>query len=252
MIQNDKIIGLIKGTIPYTNRTLSDLSDLIEEYPYFQTAHLLYTLNLLNLKDPDFLFDLRMTAIYLQYRKQLLFLTENNFFDPELMEIMEAAEISDKETLPSEPDFELIDAFLSENAEEAELDDIVLESQPVSQDYTAFVSAGETETEEAPPLEHQDVIDKFLEEDAISPVKIKLEKPDKPAPDVELPEEPEEPVISIGFFSETLAKIYIKQKKYTKALEILNKLNLLYPKKSRYFADQIRFLELVINTNRTK
>ncbi len=49
-------------------------------------------------------------------------------------------------------------------------------------------------------------------------------------------------------FTETLAKIYIKQHKYEKALEIIKKLSLNYPKKNAYFADQIRFLEkLIIN-----
>ena len=49
--------------------------------------------------------------------------------------------------------------------------------------------------------------------------------------------------------SETLAKIYVKQRRYDKALEIIKKLNLKYPKKNAYFADQIRFLEkLIINT----
>jgi len=49
-------------------------------------------------------------------------------------------------------------------------------------------------------------------------------------------------------FTETLAKIYIKQHRYDKALEIIKKLSLNYPKKNAYFADQIRFLEkLIIN-----
>ena len=50
------------------------------------------------------------------------------------------------------------------------------------------------------------------------------------------------------YFTETLAKIYVKQQRYDKALEIIKKLNLKYPKKNTYFADQIRFLEkLIIN-----
>lgn len=50
------------------------------------------------------------------------------------------------------------------------------------------------------------------------------------------------------FFTETLAKIYIKQHRYEKALEIIKKISLKYPKKNAYFADQIRFLEkLIIN-----
>lgn len=54
-----------------------------------------------------------------------------------------------------------------------------------------------------------------------------------------------------GYFTETLARIYIKQGRYTKALEIIKRLNLNYPKKNAYFADQIRFLEkLIINNNK--
>ena len=49
-------------------------------------------------------------------------------------------------------------------------------------------------------------------------------------------------------FSESLAKIYIQQRRYAKALEIIRKLNLNNPEKNIYFADQIRFLEkLIIN-----
>ena len=54
-----------------------------------------------------------------------------------------------------------------------------------------------------------------------------------------------------GYFTETLARIYIKQGRYSKALGIIKRLNLVYPKKNRYFADQIRFLEkLIINNNK--
>jgi hypothetical protein len=53
-----------------------------------------------------------------------------------------------------------------------------------------------------------------------------------------------------SYFTETLAKIYIKQRKYSRALEIIRSLYLKYPEKNIYFADQIRFLEkLVINNN---
>jgi hypothetical protein len=48
--------------------------------------------------------------------------------------------------------------------------------------------------------------------------------------------------------SESLAKIYIKQRRYSKAYEIISNLSLKYPEKSVYFADQMRFLQkLIIN-----
>ena len=53
------------------------------------------------------------------------------------------------------------------------------------------------------------------------------------------------------YFTETLARIYIKQGRYSKALEIIQRLSLQFPKKNAYFADQIRFLEkLIINSNK--
>ncbi len=44
----------------------------------------------------------------------------------------------------------------------------------------------------------------------------------------------------------TLVKIYLRQKKYERALEILKALSLNNPEKSVYFADQIRFLEKLL------
>ena len=53
--------------------------------------------------------------------------------------------------------------------------------------------------------------------------------------------------------SESLAKIYIKQGRYDKAYEIIYQLSLNFPKKSVYFADQLRFLrKLIINQQSKK
>ena len=49
--------------------------------------------------------------------------------------------------------------------------------------------------------------------------------------------------------SESLAKIYIRRRRYDKAFEIIHNLSLKNPKKSIYFADQLRFLQkLMINS----
>lgn len=47
--------------------------------------------------------------------------------------------------------------------------------------------------------------------------------------------------------TETLANIYIKQKKYAKALEAFKKLRLKYPEKSIYFASRIEEIEKLKN-----
>ena len=51
------------------------------------------------------------------------------------------------------------------------------------------------------------------------------------------------------FCTETLARIYLKQHRYDKALEIIRSLYLNFPNKSIYFADQIRYLEKLVRIN---
>ena len=58
--------------------------------------------------------------------------------------------------------------------------------------------------------------------------------------------------VDASMFSESLAKIYIKQRKYSKALEIITNISLKFPEKSIYFADQIRFLKKLILNEQIK
>jgi hypothetical protein len=93
-------------------------------------------------------------------------------------------------------------------------------------------------------LKGQNLIDDFIEQsESADKEKSLLSLSDiKPAPQTEADE------LDETCFTETLAKIYVKQQRYDKALEIIRKLSLNYPKKNAYFADQIRFLEkLIIN-----
>lgn len=49
--------------------------------------------------------------------------------------------------------------------------------------------------------------------------------------------------------SESLARIYIRRGNYARAYEIISQLNLNFPEKSIYFADQLRFLEKLMRLN---
>lgn len=55
-----------------------------------------------------------------------------------------------------------------------------------------------------------------------------------------------------SLLSESLARIYVKQRRYDKAFEIIRNLSLNFPEKSAYFADQLRFLQKLILNNSTK
>jgi predicted Zn-dependent protease len=143
----------------------------------------------------------------------------------------------------------LIDAFLATVPTEVQENDTIEMDYAV--DYTAYLmNEGEEPTaiseaaSEPNLLKGQNLIDDFIEqsESADKEKSLRSLSDIKPAPQTEADE------LDETCFTETLAKIYVKQQRYDKALEIIRKLSLNYPKKNAYFADQIRFLEkLIIN-----
>ena len=111
------------------------------------------------------------------------------------------------------------------------------------------------EAESSPKLKHQDLIDSFLESNSKD---VKTDMPQiegfsKKTEGTSFEEEGEVAIrpLDKSYFTETLARIYVKQKRYDKALQIIKNLSLKYPEKNIYFADQLRFLEkLIINTKK--
>lgn len=245
-MDTEKIIKLIRGDVQYDKKTLSGLSKIIRKYPYFQSAHLLYTLNLFHLDNVYFPYELRKTATYLNDRKKLFFLVENRFFDSDKIAALQ-------HEIPENADsvFHLIDSFLSRQ-------DRMQDSSAVSTDYIShyLLESPEEQQEKPKPLQFQDTIDRFLKKDELSPIKIELadghveSKDREKTGKISVPDS--EQSGGDDFFSETLAKIHIKQRKYDKALETIQKIVLHYPEKSSYFADRIQMLEDLISINKNK
>lgn len=72
--------------------------------------------------------------------------------------------------------------------------------------------------------------------------------PETPTRAAKKEKQPETPALT-----ESFARILIKNKNYSKALTIIEELNLKNPEKSIYFADQIRFLKkLIINQSKKR
>ncbi|GHU69780.1 hypothetical protein FACS189413_09180 [Bacteroidia bacterium] len=256
----EELIGHINQPNFENRETLPELSALIEEYPYFQTAHVLFTQYLKAGKDSRFQTELRKTACYAGDRTKLFYLIENESFPSEKI-----AQLEKEDTNFNSP-FDWINSFLTEKTSKTETPTKKpIEKQPVksveqvievpavaSTDYLSFLSVEKPETETkqetapAATLQHQDVIDQFLQKDDI---KIRFKKENETVPE-EYPLDNELSSEEPNFLSLTLVKIYIRQKKYDKALENLQKLNLIYPEKNRYFADQIRFLEKLIHNTK--
>ncbi len=250
------LINLIRHPELMDRETLYDLRSLIAQYPYYQTARLLMLKNLYILHDPTFDEELRRAAIYITDRKVIFNLVESAHYQLKTTEKTadEKKQTKGVEQRPSTN--ELIDKFLETIPVEEEKDKSKKRKPTAADaaiDYVAYLLETEEkedvkseETESSPTL---DLIDSFISNNEQGRIELKenIEYVPEIADEGDKNGENED---EEGYFTETLARIYIKQGRYSQALEIIKRLNLAYPKKNAYFADQIRFLEkLIINNN---
>ena len=237
--------------------TLYELRSLLALYPYFQTARLLLLQNLYLLHDPTFDEELRRAAIYITDRKVLFNLIESAHYKLQPQKKKDAPAASEGDKPKENRTISLIDNFL-ENipVEEEKKEETQKKRKPTpadaAVDYVAYLLESEEEDDmpedSTPQLKGQSLIDSFIENDR---GKIVLSEIPEFVPQINDSSADDGKEGDEGFFTETLARIYIKQGRYNKALDILQKLSANCPQKNTYFADQIRFLEkLIINNNK--
>ncbi len=235
--------------------TLYELRSQVALYPYHQTVRLLMLQNLYLLHDPSFDEELRRAAVYITDRRVLFNMVEAAHY--QLRKTKTERPVSPESlanaTNPSRTS-ELIDSFLGTIPQE---EPTPRKRRPTPADaaidYVAYLLDTEndvtSEPEDVPEMRGQQLIDTFINTD-----KGRFTLRDVPLPADDAPQKASEPeeVVEEEYFTETLARIYIKQGRYSKALEIIRRLSLQVPKKNAYFADQIRFLEKVIINNSQK
>ncbi|RNC92666.1 MAG: hypothetical protein ED555_06210 [Allomuricauda sp.] len=253
-----------------------ELEDIIDEYPYFQAARALYLKGLKNLSSHKYNNALKITAAHTTDREVLFDYITSATFDqnriadtlsgrvPDLKETT----IISEEVVPN-PDAEVMlgeseESPLPQNIEDAEqilnpklfknkeeevkvkedgAKEILDLGSPIN--FTKDEKHSFTEwlqlTSKSPILriekseERQrkfDLLDKFIETNPkIVPTEnLKSSINIKDSTKIDKNE----------LMTETLAKVYLEQKKYKKAIQAFKILSLKYPEKSGFFADQIR------------
>ena len=236
--------------------TLYELRSMLALYPYFQTARLLMLQNLYLLHDPSFDEELRRAAIYITDRTVIFQLVEAAHYKIKVQQNTEQS----KETATGKDNrtISLIDNFLESIPKEEEEEKKEKKKRKptpadAAVDYVAYLLESEdgdgSESDPEPlKLKGQNLIDSFINNDG---GKIVLKETPQFVPEIDNNDNDSGKDNDEGYFTETLARIYIKQGRYSKALEIIQRLSLNYPKKNAYFADQIRFLnKLIINNNK--
>lgn len=241
--------------------TLPEIKALVEAYPYCSTFVFLYLTNLAITEDVRYTSELRKWAIFLPDRRKLY----------RMVEAKRGADDFNTDKPEEQDKFDLIEEFLGEmRAAGADLPNEINYMTALEQgDYfrtTAVLSDQESKDstdnelnvlKDIHPLsligslsQHKMSGNTDIEElEANTSAMPQEDSPrQETTPSTETPTEENE--LKEELFTETLAKIYIKQQRYDKALRIIRSISLNYPEKNIYFADQIRFLEKLINNNK--
>jgi hypothetical protein len=216
---HEDFISLVKQPQMVTDKHVSDLKEIVGLYPYFTTARLFLTKSLQLSNNIQFQSNLNTTSVYCSNRRWFYY-----FIYPEKI-ISNEPYRHERVSKSSGNYFDLMDAIESEGGD-------TKQSLKNMAEKLKSARAMVMKTPEPKLSKSESLVTKTI-----------LEKPQNAY------FEPKT-ISIIERFSEENAKKLIKERKYSEAIEILKGLNLNNPKKSVYFADQIRFLEKVISNTK--
>ena len=263
MNRND-FFTMVETKEPIKKSTLSEIYELVDMFPYFQSAHLLLLKGLNDNEDLRFNKQLHHSALHIANREILYYYLnshddnnqpDNDFTASEVEPKNELRDIDNVNNIKNSNEDQIIlltddqietvedqsfyvDSALT-NPEKIEL--LELDAELEENDSESVIeqsySADNIDESELRRQQQSELIDKFIiANPRIDPVK---EKSPHLVADLAAPHLEE----NGGLVTETLANIYINQEYYSKAIAIYEKLSLKYPEKISYFATQIEKIE---------
>lgn len=227
-MQKERIISLISNPETINNEDNLFLENTIEKYPFFSVSHILLAKGLLNTESLRYNRKLKNAALYSLDRKQLFKLITQNIEEKRLS--IEKEEEIETIHVEDTPKFVDVETQLKIGSP---LDFKETEEHSFSQ-WLALTKVKKIDRSDE-KKEESELIDSFIESNpTIIAEKNKFFSPTETAK-TSLIENNE-------LVTETLARVYLEQQHFDKAIEAYKKLSLKYPKKSSFFADQINLI----------
>lgn len=210
----------------------AQLEELLSDFPYFQAAHALYIKGLKNQNSHKYNKALKEAAAHTTDRRILFnFITSEVFKTVESKPIIKEKQVPDQQQEIQAHDTLVIDTPLEFEKKEMHSFSTWLEltsSKPLSQK----TEVPKTEDKRSKKTAQ---IDAFLEQKP----KIKPQRDYQSTIDINQSSQIDEQEI----MTETLARVYLEQKKYNKAIQAYTILSLKYPEKNSFFAGQIKAIK---------
>lgn len=244
-----------------------ELEAIIEEYPFFQAARALHLKGLQHLDSHKYPNALKVTAAYTADREVLFhYMTSGDLAQHTIAAaiVPQTLELEEKKSLSEVPELlqnitETSNSSLSQckqdDFEAANLEvlppprDVVSFAKREKHSFMKWLQLTDTMTGEEPEktVEALDkkkkfaLLDKFIESNS------KIVPKEGVTPKINI--EASTKIDKNELMTETLAKVYVEQKKYKKAIQAYTILRLKYPEKSGFFADQIRAVQQLQKEN---
>ncbi len=247
-LNKDKYIQFLEKPELISTENSSEITALIQEYPYFQSARALRLKILKNQESYKYNNELKITAAYTTDRTVLFdFITSEAFKETPKKE--EKLSLKDKilpkkkttETTSIEEDLAIGKPLSFTQNETFSFNQwLQLSSKKTIVRDVAPEKEEKKQEKEPQPIksEHDAIINRFIE---TAP---KISRPNKTSTtDVKIADKQQ----SNQLATETLAKVYLEQKKYDNAIQAYKILSLKYPEKSGFFADQIKRIQILQN-----
>ena len=253
--------SLLQNPNAISKEQTDDIEEILENYPYFQAARIIHLKGLKNQNSFKYNNALKTTAAYTTNRTILFDFITADTIDASVSLKEEKEFIDNSEVI----DVELIEeakgkTILDSNKTDVEKIQIAAKKLDIGKPLVFDLSEMHSfhqwlQLTSLKPIEREEIIPSKKQKEREGNFDL-IEDFIKSKPKINPPPSGENKDIAIesttenkNLMTETLARVYLEQKQYDKAMQAFKILSLKYPEKSSFFADRIKAIKFLKKNN---